>query len=112
MNPRSGRRRRSPPGTIIAFTTLQSRLFFPTARLLETSVELQSSRALFRRIFVYLDAEADIVEVDDPDASDEEIERAARAAAIHDRIMEFPDGYDTVARIASPGGEPVPRHPR
>ncbi len=195
-------------GTIIAFTTLQSRLFFPVARLLETSVELQSSRALFRRIFAYLDAEPDIVEADDPvelngvrgevrfddvgfhydadegaipaldgvgfdarpgqlvalvgpsgsgkstilsllarlydptsgsislddvdlrhlsfdslagslgfvtqesylfadtlranigyadpDASDVEIEKAARSAAIHDRIMEFPDGYDTV----------------
>jgi ATP-binding cassette subfamily B protein len=31
-----------------------------------------------------------------PDASQEEIEAAARAAFIHDRIMEMPDGYDTV----------------
>ena len=31
-----------------------------------------------------------------PDATDEEIETAARAAAIHDRISELPDGYDTV----------------
>ncbi len=196
-------------GTIVAITTLQSRLFFPIARLLETTVELQSSRALFRRVFAYLDTEPDIVEapgavgidvdrlkgeltfndvhfsyrsdpghqalhsvtfnagpgqlvafvgpsgsgkstvlslaarlydvtagevriggVDvrdlsrasmarligfvtqesylfagtlranlvygDPDASDTEIEKACRAAAIHDRILEFPDGYDTV----------------
>jgi len=55
-------------GTIIAFTTLQSRLFFPVARLLETSVELQSSRALFRRIFDYLDAETDVVEAPAPTA--------------------------------------------
>ncbi len=60
-------------GTIVAFTTLQSRLFFPVARLLETTVELQSSRALFRRIFTYLDAESDIVESGDP----VEIERSA-----------------------------------
>ena len=53
-------------GTIVAFTTLQSRLFFPVARLLETTVELQSSRALFKRIFAYLDAEPDVVEADDP----------------------------------------------
>jgi ATP-binding cassette, subfamily B, bacterial len=53
-------------GTIIAFTTLQTRLFFPVARLLETIVELQSSRAMFRRIFEYLDTEPDIV--DKPDA--------------------------------------------
>ena len=31
-----------------------------------------------------------------PDATMDEVERAARAAAIHDRIMELPDGYDTV----------------
>jgi ATP-binding cassette subfamily B protein len=30
-----------------------------------------------------------------PDASKEEIEAAAKAAAAHDFIMEFPDGYDT-----------------
>ncbi len=53
-------------GTIVAFTTLQNRLFFPVARLLETFVELQSSRALFGRIFSYLDVEPEIVEADDP----------------------------------------------
>lgn len=53
-------------GTVVAFTTLQSQLFFPVARLLETTVELQSSRALFRRIFEYLDTEPDITEADDP----------------------------------------------
>ena len=42
-------------GTVVAFTTLQNRLFFPVARMLETTVELQSSRAMFRRIFEYLD---------------------------------------------------------
>jgi ATP-binding cassette subfamily B protein len=31
-----------------------------------------------------------------PDATDEELAAAAKAAAIHDRIMEMPDGYDTV----------------
>jgi ATP-binding cassette, subfamily B, bacterial len=31
-----------------------------------------------------------------PDASQEELERAARAAAIHDRVMELPQGYDTI----------------
>ena len=53
-------------GTIVAVTTLQNRLFFPVARLLETVVELQSSRAMFERIFEYLDAEPDISEADDP----------------------------------------------
>jgi ATP-binding cassette subfamily B protein len=31
-----------------------------------------------------------------PDATDEDLERAARAAAIHERISELPEGYDTV----------------
>ena len=31
-----------------------------------------------------------------PDATMEEIEAASRAAAIHDRVMELPDGYDTI----------------
>ena len=42
-------------GTIVAFTTLQSRLYFPIGSLLQVSVELQSSLALFERIFGYLD---------------------------------------------------------
>ncbi len=53
-------------GIIIAFTTLQTRLYFPISRLLEVSVELQSSMALFERIFGYLDMKQEIV--DAPDA--------------------------------------------
>ena len=49
-------------GTIIAFTTLQSRLYFPVGRLLQVSVEFQSSLALFERIYGYLDLEQDIVD--------------------------------------------------
>ena len=52
-------------GTIIAFTTLQSRLFFPIGSLLQVSVELQGSLALFERIFGYLDIEPEIVDSDD-----------------------------------------------
>jgi ATP-binding cassette subfamily B protein len=42
-------------GTLVAFTTLQSRLFFPLGSMLQVSVEIQSSMALFERIFEYLD---------------------------------------------------------
>jgi ATP-binding cassette subfamily B protein len=196
-------------GTLVAFTTLQTRLFFPVGALLNVQVELQGALALFERIFEYLDMPLEImdrpnaialaptqvkgrVEFDDvtfryradserpalddvdftappgqltalvgpsgagkttitylvprlydvergavkidgrdvreitleslgeligvvtqetylfhttirenlryakPDATDEELERAARAAAIHERIMELPEGYDTV----------------
>jgi ATP-binding cassette, subfamily B, bacterial len=196
-------------GTLVAFTTLQTRLFFPVGALLGVQVELQGALALFERIFEYLDMPLDIVDrpnavaltpgqvkgevafddatfryrvdserpaLDDlnftapagkltalvgpsgagkttitylvprlydveqgaveidgrdvrditleslgeligvvtqetylfhttirenlryakPDATDEELERAARAAAIHERIAELPEGYDTV----------------
>ena len=47
-------------GTIIAFTVLQNRLYFPVGRLLQVSVELQSSLAMFERIFGYLDMRQEI----------------------------------------------------
>src|SRR5947208_5111888 len=50
-------------GTIVAFTTLQSRLFFPIGQMLQVSVEVQSSMALFHRIFEYLDLPLDIVDL-------------------------------------------------
>jgi ATP-binding cassette, subfamily B, bacterial len=55
-------------GTIVAFTTLQTRLYFPIGQLLQVSVELRSSLALFDRIFEYLDVVPDIT--DAPDAVD------------------------------------------
>src|SRR3954452_3457696 len=42
-------------GTIVAFTTLQTRLLFPTVNLLRISLDVQTSLALFGRIFDYLD---------------------------------------------------------
>lgn len=42
-------------GTIIAFTSMQGRLFFPITQLLNVQVELGSSVSLFGRIFEYLD---------------------------------------------------------
>ena len=49
-------------GTLVAFTTLQTRLFFPIGGLLGVQLEVQSSLALFDRIFEYLDQPVDIVE--------------------------------------------------
>ena len=47
-------------GTLVAFTTLQSRLFFPIGQLLNVQVDLQGAFALFDRIFEYLDMPHDI----------------------------------------------------
>ena len=49
-------------GTVVAFTQLQTRLLFPTQSLLSVGLEVQTSLALFGRIFEYLDLPVDIVE--------------------------------------------------
>ena len=51
---------------LVAFTTLQTRLFFPVGSLLGVGLDVQTSLALFDRIFEYLDQPIDIVE--QPDA--------------------------------------------
>ena len=51
--------------TLVAFTTLQTRLFFPVGSLLGVSLDVQTSLALFDRIFEYLDQPIDIVEKPD-----------------------------------------------
>ena len=42
-------------GTIVAFTTVQARLLFPLLGLMRVALDLQTSGALFARIFEYLD---------------------------------------------------------
>jgi ATP-binding cassette, subfamily B, bacterial len=51
-------------GTVVAFTTLQTRLLFPIQSLLSVGVDVQTSGALFVRIFEYLDLSVDVVEGD------------------------------------------------
>jgi ATP-binding cassette, subfamily B, bacterial len=49
-------------GTVVAFTTLQTRLFFPVGSLLSVQIDVQTSLALFDRVFEYLDLPVEIVE--------------------------------------------------
>jgi ATP-binding cassette subfamily B protein len=49
-------------GTVVAFTTLQTRLFWPIQSLLGVAVDIRSSSALFERVFEYLDLRVDIAE--------------------------------------------------
>ncbi|MFE1317883.1 ABC transporter ATP-binding protein [Kitasatospora phosalacinea] len=51
-------------GTLVAFVSLQQGLFRPTVGLLSTGVDVQTSLALFQRIFEYLDLP---VEIDEPE---------------------------------------------
>jgi ATP-binding cassette subfamily B protein len=53
-------------GTVVAFTTLQTRLLFPIQSLLGVQADLSASLALFDRIFEYLDLPVDIVEAEQP----------------------------------------------
>jgi ATP-binding cassette subfamily B protein len=53
-------------GTVVAFTTLQTRLLFPIGSLLNVGIDIQTSRALFDRIFEYLDLPVDITERPQP----------------------------------------------
>ncbi|MDI3387939.1 ABC transporter ATP-binding protein [Streptomyces sp. B-S-A8] len=53
-------------GTLVAFVSLQQGLFRPTVSLLSTGVQIQTSLALFQRIFEYLDLRVDIEEPAEP----------------------------------------------
>ena len=66
-------------GTIVAFTTVQARLTFPLLGLMRSALDLQTSGALFARIFEYLDLRPSIV--DAPNAVDVDV-----VAARQDRI--------------------------
>src|SRR6202167_4889825 len=93
-------------GTIVAFTTLQTRLYFPVGQLLQVSVELRSSLALFDRVFEYLDVVPDIV--DAPDAVSLDAAGAdAGDVALRDVHFRYPgvsaEALAGVSLAASPG---------
>ncbi len=83
-------------GTIVAFTTLQSRLFFPMGSMLQVSTEVQSSFALFDRIFEYLDLRHDIE--DAPDATSLDTSRVRGAVELRDVRFR----YDEPEQRATP----------
>jgi ATP-binding cassette, subfamily B, bacterial len=92
-------------GTVVAFTTLQTRLYFPIGQLLQVSVALLSSPALFDRIFEYLDVVPDIV--DAPDAVDLPVTSGGGRVALRDVYFRYPgapqDALAGVSLRADPG---------
>ena len=93
-------------GDIVAFTTLQSRLFFPLGQLLNVQVEVQGALALFDRIFEYLDLPVEIA--DKPDA----VELSPDGVSGHIRFRHVFFRYrrmarPTVAVADSNGAEPT-----
>ncbi|MCU1482086.1 MAG: transporter [Subtercola sp.] len=82
-------------GTIVAFTTVQARLLFPLLGLLRVALDLQTSGALFARIFEYLDLKPQIA--DAPAAV--EAPRALGRVGFDDVSFKYAD--------ASPGSRPT-----
>lgn len=82
-------------GTVVAFTTLQSRIFFPTVQLFQVAVELRTSLAMFDRIFEYLDVQPDIT--DRPGA----IELPRRAVQGHVRFEDVSFTYPEARAAAA-----------
>jgi ATP-binding cassette subfamily B protein len=75
-------------GDIVAFTTLQSRLFFPLGQLLNVQVEIQGALALFDRIFEYLEMDPGIVDAPDAVALDPATVRGH--VRFHDVAFRYP----------------------
>ena len=84
-------------GTIVAFTTVQARLMFPLMGLLRVALDLQTSSALFARIFEYLDLKPAIT--DKPDAHAVNTTDLGRVA-FDNVVFRYPDaGGDSPATL-------------
>lgn len=75
-------------GTIVAFTTVQARLMFPLLGLMRVALDLQTSQALFARIFEYLDLNPAIV--DAPNARPVRQSELGRVQ-FDDVVFSYPD---------------------
>jgi len=80
-------------GTIVAFTALQSRLFFPLMSLLNVQVEVTSAFALFDRIFEYLDLKQDIV--NKPGAEDIPVDKVKGAVEFRGVTFRYDPSQET-----------------
>jgi ATP-binding cassette subfamily B protein len=91
-------------GTVVAFTTLQTRLYFPIGQLLQVSVELRSSLALFDRVFEYLDVIPDIV--DAPDAIELPAVAVGGRVALREVYFRYPGTEDDALKGVSLEADP------
>jgi ATP-binding cassette, subfamily B, bacterial len=96
-------------GMLVGFTTLQSRLFFPIGSMLQVSTEVQSSLALFDRIFEYLDLPHEIHDAPDAVAIND-VSGRVRLRDVRFRYEEPPEGIPVSPDVPPLGDdEPVPR---
>ncbi|MEY4743707.1 MAG: hypothetical protein RIR34_1046, partial [Actinomycetota bacterium] len=75
-------------GTIVAFTTAQTRLLFPLMGIMQIALDLQTSRALFARIFEYLDLKPSIV---DPEVPTELDKTKLGLVQFEDVVFRYPE---------------------
>ncbi|HEV7956145.1 MAG TPA: ABC transporter ATP-binding protein, partial [Marisediminicola sp.] len=75
-------------GTIVAFTTVQARLMWPLLGLMRVALDLQTSSALFARIFEYLDLRPEIT--DHPEARPVDTANLGRVS-FDDVVFAYPD---------------------
>jgi ATP-binding cassette subfamily B protein len=85
-------------GTLVAFTALQTRLFFPVGSLLNVQADVQTSLALFDRVFEYLDLPVEIDEVEHPTT----IPRSElRGEVVFDDVnFSYEDGQPTLQDVS------------
>ncbi|WP_382307875.1 ABC transporter ATP-binding protein [Herbiconiux sp. UC225_62] len=94
-------------GTIVAFTTVQARLMWPLLGLMRVGLDLQTSGALFARIFEYLDLKPSIS--DKPDAVTLPASSTAGRVEFDHVSFVYPDGepehptLDDVSFTVQPG---------
>ncbi|WP_373877186.1 ABC transporter ATP-binding protein [Microbacterium thalassium] len=96
-------------GTIVAFTTVQARLLMPLMGLMRVALDVQTSAALFARIFEYLDLVPAIT--DAPDAIGvEDAPGPVGRIEFRDVVFRYPDAgpdaratLDGVSFVAEPG---------
>ena len=93
-------------GQIVAFTTLQSRLFFPLGALLNVQVEIQGSLALFDRIFEYLDLDPEII--DAPDAVALDPRTVAGRVCFNNVSFQYPSAAAAAGAAQAPGAPEAP----
>ncbi len=93
-------------GTIVAFTTLQTRLLFPIGQMLQTAVEVQGSLALFERIFQYLDLKQEIVNASHARSLAPDGIRGR--VALEDVFFRYEEPPDVLAELAVDGNGSAP----
>ncbi|WP_062462276.1 ABC transporter ATP-binding protein [Demequina soli] len=83
-------------GTIVAFTAVQSRLLFPLMALMRVALEVQTSRALFARIFEYLDLVPAIADAPDAVGVDD-APGPVGAVEFRDVVFRYPGAREEAA---------------